>query len=507
MKNKYLIRAKLNKIKYQKSILEASPAIIKDKWIHENQQKLARLKASQESKLNQLRQSFDVSYYQSIREEMTKSLENKIYWKNREYQQTFKRHLKKTEKSQDSVRLTEELQTKLKQKLSELQNWRKNQEEVIIQKTTKVEFLDLPTKTQAKSEYDRLKVEFEQEYKTFESDLRKQTESRFADYLSNNKAKIAKIDEQLSEVQSELQSALTAEKESDLAILTTLNNKSSLTEAETLKKNNLTAFAELQADHNILLKLQDLTMKFGGLKAVDRLSFDVKQGEIFGLIGPNGAGKTTVFNCITQFYKASEGQIFYRDNNHEIIDLQNIKVHNVIKEGIVRTFQNVELIWELSVLDNLLVGAHSRYRSNFFVQLLHLPSLKREEEIYRYKATEILKMLNLLPYKDFPAYGLPYGILKRIELARTLMTDPKLIILDEPAAGLNDLETLELAKTIRLIRDKYQCTIFLVEHDMGLVMDICDRICAISFGKKLAIGTPKEIQQSKIVQESYLGGE
>jgi branched-chain amino acid transport system ATP-binding protein len=260
-------------------------------------------------------------------------------------------------------------------------------------------------------------------------------------------------------------------------------------------------------DNEHILKIENLTMMFGGLKAVDDLSFEVKQNEIFGLIGPNGAGKTTVFNCITQFYKPNAGNLYYKNRNQEVVSLTSFKVHDVIKQGIVRTFQNVELIFELSVLDNMLVGAHSMYKSKFFTQLFHLPRLLREEVIMKTKALNILKDLGLYVYKDFYPIGLPYGILKKIELARTLMTNPNLIILDEPAAGLNDMETKDLAQTIRKIQKTYNCTIFLVEHDMQLVMDICDTICAISFGKKLAIGAPREIKNNKVVQEAYLGGD
>ena len=256
-----------------------------------------------------------------------------------------------------------------------------------------------------------------------------------------------------------------------------------------------------------ILEVSKLLMQFGGLTAVDNLSFTVKNGEIFGLIGPNGAGKTTVFNCITRFYKPTGGSIFYRERSGDILDLGTKKVHEVIKTGIARTFQNVELIWELSVLDNMLIGAHSLYHSNFFGQLLHSPKLKQEEEVIRAQAMQVLDRLGLLPYKDMIPFGLPYGILKKIELARTLMTNPRLIILDEPAAGLNEAETEELSRTILSIRDDYGCAIFLVEHDMGLVMNICDTVCAISFGKMLAIGTPAEIQDNPVVQEAYLGGE
>ena len=260
-------------------------------------------------------------------------------------------------------------------------------------------------------------------------------------------------------------------------------------------------------DKDLLLSLSHLTMKFGGLKAVDDLSFDVKKGEIFGLIGPNGAGKTTVFNCITQFYKSNEGDIFFNDVNGETNSLLDYNAHDIINLGIVRTFQNVEMVWELSIIDNLLVGAHSLYSAGFFSQLLHLPKIRYEEKVLRARAEDILKKLDIYIYKDALPYGLPYGILKKIELARTLMTKPNLIILDEPAAGLNDSETSDLADLIKVIRDEFDLTIFLVEHDMGLVMDVCDRICAISFGKLLAIGTPSEIQKHPKVQEAYLGGE
>lgn len=260
-------------------------------------------------------------------------------------------------------------------------------------------------------------------------------------------------------------------------------------------------------EERLILQVRDLKMYFGGVKAVDGLSFDVREGEIFGLIGPNGAGKTTVFNCITQFYKPTSGTLLFRGRENEVINLTREKVHDVILHGIVRTFQNVELVPELTVLENLLIAGHRQYSSGIAASALHLPRLRREEAVIRNKAEKVLAFMGLSAYADAYAFGLPYGILKKIEIARTLMCSPRLIILDEPAAGLNDTETVELAALIRKIREAYSCTILLVEHDMGLVMDVCDRICAISFGKLLAFGTPEEIQTDPNVQQAYLGVE
>jgi branched-chain amino acid transport system ATP-binding protein len=254
-----------------------------------------------------------------------------------------------------------------------------------------------------------------------------------------------------------------------------------------------------------VLKIDNLSIAFGGLKAVDNLSFDIKEKEIFGLIGPNGAGKTTVFNCITQFYKPNSGNIYFRANDNTVQNLLKHEVHEIINFGLVRTFQNVELIRELSILDNVLVGAHIDFNANIIEQALRLPRARKEEKALKEEATKILRTLGIEDRKDMLAGGQPYGILKKVELARALMCQPKLIILDEPAAGLNDTETIQLAKMIRDIRDEFNCSVLLVEHDMRLVMDVCDRICAISFGKFLALGTAKEIQQNKNVQAAYLG--
>jgi len=269
------------------------------------------------------------------------------------------------------------------------------------------------------------------------------------------------------------------------------------------------AESESQAKHHlppdVCLRLDGLSMVFGGLKAVDDLSFDVKQGEIFGLIGPNGAGKTTVFNCITQFYKPTAGNILYRTKEGNVLRLNNYEVHKIITKGIVRTFQNVEVIGELSVLENLLIAAHPQYRASIWQQIFNTKRVRQEEQVIRQRALQVLEYCGLTAVKDLSPLGQPYGILKRIELARTLMAGANLIILDEPAAGLNEQETIELAHLIRKIQKDYHVTIFLVEHNMSLVMDLCDNICAISFGKKLAYGTPAEIQNDPVVQEAYLG--
>jgi branched-chain amino acid transport system ATP-binding protein len=255
----------------------------------------------------------------------------------------------------------------------------------------------------------------------------------------------------------------------------------------------------------VALRLDGLCMYFGGLKAVDNLSFDVMKGEIFGLIGPNGAGKTTVFNCITQFYKPTSGEVLFNDRYGQTLHLNKYAVHDIIKTGIVRTFQNIELVYELTVLENILIAAHSQYYTGFFSHMFFTPMLKRENAVLTQKALGILERMGLLHLKDVYPIGLPYGVLKRIELARTLMANASLIILDEPAAGLNEKETESLNALIKQIAKEHDVTIFLVEHDMGLVMNVCDHICAISFGKKLAYGTPREIQESKEVQQAYLG--
>ncbi|SHJ98916.1 amino acid/amide ABC transporter ATP-binding protein 1, HAAT family (TC 3.A.1.4.-) [Anaerobranca californiensis DSM 14826] len=253
-----------------------------------------------------------------------------------------------------------------------------------------------------------------------------------------------------------------------------------------------------------ILKVENLSISFGGLKAVDEVSFAVPQKSIYGLIGPNGAGKTTIFNCISGFYKPDQGKVIFCKDDVEI-DLVKLKVHQIIGQGLARTFQNVELFKMMTVLENIMVGEHCNTKGNILAEGFRLPYIVKEEKRVKEKAMEIIEFLGLRGLENFPAAAQPYGTQKLIELGRALISRPKLLILDEPAAGMNTTETKELAKLIKKIRDEFGITVLLVEHDMGLVMGICERICAINFGKKIAEGTPSEIQRDKQVQEAYLG--
>lgn len=256
-----------------------------------------------------------------------------------------------------------------------------------------------------------------------------------------------------------------------------------------------------------VLNIEHLSISFGGLKAVDDLSFSIERGEIYGLIGPNGAGKTTVFNCITQFYKADSGSLLFTDKEGVTHDLTKLPVHKIIRLGLVRTFQNTEVIRDLTVIDNILLGAHSQFSSGVISDMFRLPFARKQEKEKRRMAMEVLDYIGLSHMAYEMAGAQPYGVLKLIELGRTLMCNPSLIILDEPAAGLNDTETESLMVLIRQISKDYNCSILVVEHDMRLVMGICDRICAISFGKMLAEGCTTDIQNNQAVQDAYLGKE
>jgi len=235
--------------------------------------------------------------------------------------------------------------------------------------------------------------------------------------------------------------------------------------------------------------------------AIADLSFDVPEGLVYSVIGPNGAGKTTLFNMLSGIYRPDEGNISFMDQG--IVGRQP---HQVAALGVSRTFQNLQMFFNMSVLDNVMVGCHLRTRSGLFSAALRLPRIQREEKLSRQWAREALTICNLDKFIGQEAGSLPYGVLKRLEIARALAVQPKLLLMDEPAAGLNDTETLEMRKLIRRICES-GITVLLVEHNMGLVMQVSDRVLVLDYGSRLAEGTPVEIQNDRRVIEAYLGGE
>ncbi|HHH40073.1 MAG TPA: ABC transporter ATP-binding protein [Sedimenticola sp.] len=250
-----------------------------------------------------------------------------------------------------------------------------------------------------------------------------------------------------------------------------------------------------------LLEVGELSKSFGGVTAIADLHFEVPEGLVYSVIGPNGAGKTTLFNMLSGIYHPDEGSI--RFQGEEIIGLPP---HRVAAMGLSRTFQNLQMFFNMSVLDNVMVGCHLRTRSGLLSAALRLPGIVREEREARRLAREALAFCNLEQYLGQEADALPYGVLKRLEIARALAVDPKLLLMDEPAAGLNDTETGEMRRLIRRICER-GITVLLVEHNMGLVMQVSDRILVLDYGSRLAEGTPEEIQNDRRVIEAYLGGE
>jgi len=254
-----------------------------------------------------------------------------------------------------------------------------------------------------------------------------------------------------------------------------------------------------------VLRTEHVTMRFGGVIAVNDLNIEVNEHEIIALIGPNGAGKTTAFNDITGVYTPTEGRVLYTDKNGTEVDITGRKPSDIAKMGIARTFQNIRLFKDLSVYENVLIAKHLHLKSNFLSATFRLPGYKQEEVVMRADVERLLKEVNLWDVRNEKASSLPYGKQRYLEIVRALATDPKLLLLDEPAAGMNPKETSELTDFIRQIRDRFNLTIFMIEHHMDLVMEISDRIYVLDFGTTIATGDPTAIQNNERVIKAYLG--
>ena len=259
-------------------------------------------------------------------------------------------------------------------------------------------------------------------------------------------------------------------------------------------------FREQDAGKQPVLDVRNLGIDFGGLTAVDEFNMTIGPTEISGLIGPNGAGKTTIFNLLTSVYQPTRGSILVKG-----IDTKGMDTAKVNRLGVARTFQNIRLFNDMTALDNVKVGMHNEIKCSFLSSLLHLPGFYKAEKKANQKAMELLEFMGLADIADQKAGSLPYGVQRRLEIARALASNPAIILLDEPAAGMNPSETTELMHQIRRIRDHFQIAIFLIEHDMNLVMNVCEGIVVVNYGKIIAKGTPDQIKNNPAVIEAYLG--
>jgi branched-chain amino acid transport system ATP-binding protein len=251
-----------------------------------------------------------------------------------------------------------------------------------------------------------------------------------------------------------------------------------------------------------LLEVQDITLRFGGVTAINGVSFDVRPGELFAIIGPNGAGKTSIFNTISQVYRPQQGDIRFEGQS-----IMGVRPDRVAELGIARTFQNIELFAQMTVVDNLLTGRHVRMQRSWLSGAIYWGSTRREELANRAKVEDIIDFLEIEQWRKYPVALLPYGFQKRVELGRALAMEPKVLLLDEPVAGMNLEETEDMARFILDIQRELGITMVMVEHDMGLVMDIADRVLVLDFGQSIAIGTPAEVQANPDVIAAYLGSE
>lgn len=249
-----------------------------------------------------------------------------------------------------------------------------------------------------------------------------------------------------------------------------------------------------------LLKVDDMSIRFGGVKALQNVGIEVEEGTIHALIGPNGAGKTTLLNCISRVYKADSGTVTFKGQ-----DITHLKPYKVVDVGIARTFQNIELFSNASVMDNMLLGCHARRKTGFFRDAFFWGRARKQEHEFRTKVEEIIDFLDLQSYRMELINNVPYGIQKNVELGRALVMEPELLLLDEPSSGLNVEETQDLAFWLEDIRAEFGITILLIEHDMRLVMDVCDKITALNYGELLADGKPKDVVHHPDVVKAYLG--